>query len=232
MPSATSRTGAGNTLQPGDSVLDDRQQAVEHQREQRRQRSEPDHRHRDRQHRRGRKGLADRGERVDDGAEITPGRPRHEHAQADANDRRDQARQHRPAQHGREASSRKLTRLVDRRLDARKGPRENRPQPWHQQAPAPTSSSATQSIGLPRTTGEPIDQGRYSGLAHGHLTRSASATVPARPAVRPSDRQALGVARDHLRERVPQWQIGVDRLALRRPRLAADGRQPSALPAA
>ena len=89
---------------------------------------ETDHRHCDRQHRGRRKGLADRGERIDHRPEIAPGRAGHE----------DRQRRRRPVLAARLAaatspscdrnSARKLLAVVDDRLDTRKRPVQKRPQ--------------------------------------------------------------------------------------------------------
>ena len=83
---------AGHAFKSGNGVLDDRQQAVKDQRNQRRQGPEPGHRYCNGQHGCRGEGLADRCKRVGDGAKVAAGRARDEDAKADACDRRDQAR--------------------------------------------------------------------------------------------------------------------------------------------
>ena len=61
-----------HAIEPGDRVLDDRQQPVEKEGDDRRARTEAEHRHRQRQYRGRRKGLADRRQRPAIGRKSRP----------------------------------------------------------------------------------------------------------------------------------------------------------------
>ena len=83
MPLAASSDRRRQVGQAGQRVLEDRQQAVEEQRDQRRRLAEAEHRHGQRQHRDGRKGLADIDEAARQRQELGAERPRDDDGQAD-----------------------------------------------------------------------------------------------------------------------------------------------------